>query len=221
MHFIFKFLFIFSLCVPTFAESQSDVVEYIQELTGKVDTLTQKVQELEMRLQILENQLHVKATDAKDSGASTNNTQAQTPDPAKAKTPPAGADRLWADAMAAIQQKNFELAEQKISDFVHFYPDHTHAPEGYYWLGELRLLSNNYLQAQTYYALAYKGFLESDTRKADAGLKIAECYFALDKNKEGCLFLKEIMKLKGKGAAVSTATLKLMDQYWAQHQCGQ
>jgi lipopolysaccharide biosynthesis regulator YciM len=81
------------------------------------------------------------------------------------------------------------------------------------------MINKKYAEAQPYYALGYKAFPESNTRKAEVGLKIAECYFALNKNKEGFLFLKEIMKLQQRGAKISNATLQLMQKYWAQHKC--
>lgn len=194
------------------------VVEYIQELTGKIDALTQLVEELQKRIEILENACRQGALEKKESSDNkipTINTTKEKPK----KLPPSSADRLWSDAIAALQLKKYDIAEQKFADFIHFYAEHANAAEGYYWLGEIKLLNKQYQQAQVYYAGAYKGFLETDTRKADSGLKIAECYFALNKNKEGCLFLKEIMKLQQKGAAISTATLQLMQQYWAKHKC--
>jgi TolA-binding protein len=194
--------------------TQNNIIEYIQELTGKIDELTKAVDELQKRIEVLEHQFSIKSTHNVNVPTSQN-----TKESTRKSSPPANAERLWNDAICALQQKKLEVAEQHFADFIHFYPNHPNVPEGQYWLGEIQLLNKNYAQAQTYYALAYKSFPNTNTRKADAGLKIAECYFALKKNKEGCLFLKELMTLQQKGASVSTATLQLMEQYWAKYKC--
>lgn len=194
------------------------VVEYIQELTGKIDVLTKTIDDLQKRIEILENCHQPTALEKKDLSAKGDLT-AQIAKGKSKKLPPLSADRLWRDAMSALQQKKYEIAEQKFADFVHFYGEASQAAEGYYWLGEIQLLNKQYNQAQIYYASAYKAFLDTDIRKAETGLKIADCYFALNKRKEGCLFLKEVMKLQEKGSAISTATLQLVEQYWAKYKC--
>lgn len=189
---------------------QTGVVEYIQELTGKVDALERTVSELEKRLNILEQHLHLNAS--KEMKAK------------QVKTlPKAGgiptAERLWDDAMCALQQKAYDRASQLFVAFLSAYPNHTNSAHANYWLGEIQQLNKQYAKAQGYYAAAYKSFPKTHERKGEAGLKIAECYFALDKRKEGCLFLKEIMNMKENGGIVSTATLQLMEKYWLHHKC--
>jgi TolA-binding protein len=201
-------------------KADHSVIEYIQELTGKTDALTQLVETLEKRIEILEAASQVRC--AKEKGKTPEKTSAVTSvvsaNP-KRPFPPAGVNQLWNDSQRALQNKKFSAAEQLFFDFVRTYPEHENAPEANYWLGEINLINKKYVEAQSCYALAYKAFLENNPRKADVGLKIAECYFALNKNKKGCLFLKEIMKLKHRGANISNATLQLMQKYWVQHKC--
>jgi TolA-binding protein len=207
----------------TKTESTQPLLDYIQELTGKIDELTRTVDELQKRITVLEvnscpqkqevNQKALPETPAKSSPVS------ETLSAQKADRPTASAEALWSKGTTDLQRKDFASAEKAFVEIVRFYPNHARAPEASYWLGEIFLINKQYTDAQKYYALAYKAFAESDSRKAEVGLKIAECYFALNKNKEGCLFLKEIMKLKQKGANISSATLQLMQKYWAQHKC--
>lgn len=202
------------------AKVEQSVVECVQELTGKLDALTQAVEVLEKRIEILETSCHSKAVEenSKTVEKVVEPELAVVEKPKRSK-PSANADMLWNDGMGALQHKKFDEAAQKFGDLVHFYPEHSAVPEAYYWLGEMQVINKQYAQAQAYYALAYKAFPETNVKKAEVGLKIAECYFALNKNKEGCLFLKEIMKLQQRGATVSSATLQLMQKYWAQHKC--
>lgn len=200
-------------------ESNENIIEYIQELTGKIDELTQRVDELQKRLTLLEVNSYSQQQGASQKSVSANSPASETLAPPKTEKPSASAESLWSEGSAARQRKDFPAAEKAFLEIVRFYPDNTHASESSYWVGEILLMNKNYTEAQKYYALAYKAFPESDSRKAEVGLKIAECYFALNKNKEGCLFLKEIMKLQQKGANISSATLQLMQKHWVQHKC--
>lgn len=203
------------------ADSGQNVIEYIQELTGKIDELTRTVEELQKRITLLEVNSCSQQQETPQKAVPANSSAPETSTPPKTDRPSASAETLWSEGTAALQRKDFPSAEKVFSAIVRFYPDNTHAPESSYWAGEILLMSKKFTEAQKYYAIAYKAFPESDSRKAEVGLKIAECYFALNKNKEGCLFLKEIMKLKQKGANISSATLQLMQKYWAQHRCAE
>lgn len=201
-------------------KAEHSVIEYIQELTGKIDVLTQTIDALEKRIEILETASHARSVEEKgkivekipdvDPGVNVK---------PKRASPPVSADQLWNNGNTALQNKNFAAAEQSFVDLIQAYPEHAHAAEASYWVGEINMINKNYVEAQSYYAFAYKAFPKSNTRKAEVGLKIAECYFALNKNKEGCLFLKEIMKLQQRGAKISNATLQLMQKYWRQYKC--
>jgi TolA-binding protein len=202
-------------------KTEQTVVEYVQELTGKLDALTQTIEALEKRIEILESACHARGVEENSKVVEKEVAEPKlsiVEKPKQAK-PLASADSLWNDGRAALQHKNLDEAAQKLGDLVHFYPEHPAAPEAYYWLGEMLVVNKKHAQAQTYYATAYKAFSETNVKKAEVGLKIAECYFALNKHKEGCLFLKEIMKLQQRGANISSATLQLMQKYWAQHKC--
>lgn len=202
-------------------ESDQNIIEYIQELTGKIDELTRTVEELQKRITLLEVNSCSQQQGAPQKAVSANPPASETLAPPKTDKPSASAESLWSEGSAARQRKDFPAAEKAFSEIVRFYPDNARASESSYWVGEILLMSKNYTEAQKYYALAYKAFPESDSRKAEVGLKIAECYFALNKNKEGCLFLKEIMKLQQKGANISSATLQLMQKHWTQHKCAE
>ena len=203
------------------AESNQNIIEYIQELTGKIDELTRTVDELQQRITLLEVNSCSQQQGTPQKAAPANPSTSETPAPPKTDKPSASAENLWNEGSAALRRKDFSAAEKAFSEIVRFYPDNAHASESSYWVGEVLLMSKKYAEAQKYYALAYKAFPESDSRKAEVGLKIAECYFALNKNKEGCLFLKEIMKLQQKGANISSATLQLMQKQWVQHKCAE
>lgn len=221
-----RFSYLMLVCIfdiqGLFAKDVSDqngMLEYVQELTGKIDTLEKKLEEFERRFQVLEDQLHKKAIAGKE--------QAKTPlvpevalKNKPARTPPSGgSEHLWKEALCVLQQKKLEEAKQKFIDFVRFYPDHSNASEGQYWLGEIQVAAQNYSEAQVFYARAYKGFPDINPRKTEVGVKLADCYFALNKNKEGCIFLKEVMQLQQKGAAITPATLRLLEQLWIKHKC--
>jgi len=200
---------------------QTSVIEYIQELTGKVDELTKIIADLQRRIDAVESALHQKTAPLQTIVKQQDQSLSTLPPKKTLKkpSPHVDADHLWDSALCALEQKQLETAEQCFADFVHFYPKHPNASEAQYWLGEIQLINKKYAQAQIYYALAYKSLSESNPRKADTGLKIAECYFALNKVKEGCLFLKEIMQLQQKGNNISTATLQLMEQFWSKYKC--
>ncbi len=207
-------------------QNQQNVIEYIQELTGKIDELTQIVTDLQRRVETLEDTMHLKSSGAPGKSSPTASKAAldptlKTPESKsnKRSRPSVPSGQLLGDAMTALQHKNYDVATQLLLDLTQYYPEHPDAPEAYYWLGELSLIKQLFPEAQQHYARAYKELPKTNTLKADAGLKIAECYFALKKTKEGCLFLKEIMKLKQDGASVSTATLNLMEEYWKTHKC--
>lgn len=204
------------------AKDRSDhngMLEYVQELTGKIDTLEKKLEDFERRLQTLEEKSHKKAI-AEKSPLKPLPVADQQPKEGLRKSPPnGGPDNLWKEALCAIQQKRVEEAKQKFIDFEHFYPEHPNVPEGRYWLGEIQFAAENYSQAQAFYALAYKGFTDTNPRKTEVGVKLADCYFALNKNKEGCVFLKEVMQLQQKGAAITPATVRLLEQLWFKHKC--
>lgn len=201
-------------------ETKHTVIEYIQELTGKVDALSQVIKALEKRIEILEAASNALGAEEKskicegvpETGGAASASLSRA-------FPRANADQLWNDANTEIQHKKFSEAGRLFISLVKNYPEHEKAPEASYWVGEINMINKKYVEARSYYALAYKKFPETNSRKAEVGLKIAECYFALSKNKEGCLFLKEIMKLQQNGGAVSTATQKLMEQYWKTHKC--
>jgi TolA-binding protein len=225
MRCLYSVLVMFGLVNIVSAEEEKvehNMVEYVQELTGKLDTLTQTIEGLEKRIEILESACHAQAVEEKNKAVekvATEPKSAAAAEKPKRSKPSASADSLWGDGMAALQHKNYDEAAQKLGDLVQFYPEHSAVPEACYWLGEICVINKKYAQAQTYYAPAYKAFPETNLKKAEVGLKIAECYFALNKNKEGCLFLKEIMKLQQRGANISSATLQLMQKYWVQHKC--
>lgn len=200
-------------------EPQQSVIEYIQELTGKIDELTRTVDELQKRITLLEVKSCPQQNDAPQKESSIKESEATTSIKTKTRKPSASAETLWSEGISALQNKNLASAENAFLEIVRLYPESAHTTEASYWLGEVLLVSKNHAEAQKYYALAYKAFPASDSRKGEVGLKIAECYFALNKNKEGCLFLKEIMKLKQNGATISSATLQLIQKYWAQHKC--
>ena len=217
-------LMVFGLVNVVSAEEEKvehSVVEYVQELTGKLDALTQTIELLEKRIEILEAACHARGAEENSKKVEkgvVDSKPASVEKPNRPK-PSVGADRLSSDGLSALQHKNFDEAEQKFLDLVQLYPEHSAVPNACYWLGEIHVIKKQYAQAQAYYARAYKAFPEANVKKAEIGLKIAECYFALNKNKEGCLFLKEIMKLQQRGANISNATLQLMQKYWALHKC--
>jgi TolA-binding protein len=226
MRYLYFALMMFGLVSVVSAEeakAEQNVVEYVQELTGKLDALTQTIEALEKRIEILESACHARGVEEKSKAVEKEAAEPKSSAVGKPKRakPLASADSLWNDGRAALQHKNLDEAAQKLGDLVHFYPEHPAVPEACYWLGEILVVNKKYTQAQTYYATAYKAFSETNVKKAEVGLKIAECYFALNKNKEGCLFLKEIMKLQQHGANVSSATLQLMQKYWAEHKCAE
>lgn len=224
MRYLYACLFTLLLANIISAEEETEhsVIEYIQELTGKIDTLTQTIEVLEKRIEILEATSHMRGVEEKSKRLEKTPEKKQDISLKPTRSAPsASADQLWNDGQMALKNKNFSTAEQLFFEFVHAYPEHGHASEANYWLGEINMINTKYVEAQPFYALAYRAFPESNARKAEAGLKIAECYFALNKNKEGCLFLKEIMKLQQRGAKISNATLQLMQKYWAQYNCGE
>lgn len=165
----------------TKVEPQQSIVEYIQELTGKIDELTRTFDELQKRITLLE----VTSCSQQKDLPQKETPNIKEPDPTqKAKTKPsASAEGLWNEGMSALQHKNFTTAENAFTEFLRFYPENTHATEASYWLGEVLLMRKKYAEAQKYYAIAYKAFTESDSRKSEVGLKIAECYFGLNKKK--------------------------------------
>lgn len=223
MRYLYLCLVMFMLMNIVSAEDETtehSVIEYIRELTGKIDALTQTIESLEKRIEILETAFH--SRNAEEKGKileSTPDTTLVISAKPKRSYPSASADQMWNHGNSALQHKDFAVAQQSFEELIKAYPEHEYAPEAGYWAGEINVTNKKYAEAQPYYALAYKAFPESNARKAEVGLKIAECYFALNKNKEGCLFLNEVMKLQQRGAKISNATLQLMKKYWTQNKC--
>lgn len=209
--------FVFLLTFPILGSLPQDeshgLLEYVQEVTGKLDDALLKLERLEKRLQAVEARLGIKVDSEKPQPEDVKNN-------ASAEGSSESANTIWDKAAKAVFSKELDVAEKYFAEFLKSYQKDDRAPQAYYWLGEIETLRKNITKAQGYYAQAFKQIDVKNKLKTEVGVKLAESYFAQNKHKEGCLFLKEVLKLQQSGCEVSAATTKILENYWLTHKCG-
>ena len=102
-------------------------------------------------------------------------------------------DSLFDYGKESLQNLNYSNAEIAFKGFIKKYPQDDKIPNAYYWLGESLLVRENYPEA----VLAYGEIIKSHKKhnKAAASLlKIGLSFSNLDKKKESCDTLKQILK---------------------------
>jgi outer membrane protein assembly factor BamD (BamD/ComL family) len=100
-------------------KTEHNVIDYVQELTGKIDTMTQVIEALEKRIEILEAASHSRGVEEK--GKSLEKISEVIPVASvspKRTSSSANADQLWNNGNAALQNKNFAEAEQQFADLL-------------------------------------------------------------------------------------------------------
>ena len=102
-------------------------------------------------------------------------------------------DSLFNYGKDSLQNLNYSDAENAFRGFVEKYPKDIKVPSAYYWLGESLFVREKYPDA----VLAYGEIIKNHKKheKAPAGLlKIGISFSNLDKKKESCDALKNILK---------------------------
>ena len=103
------------------------------------------------------------------------------------------ADSLFNYGKDSLQNLNYSDAENAFRGFVEKYPKDVNTPSAYYWLGESLFVREKYPEA----VLAYGEIIKNHKKheKAPASLlKIGISFSNLDKKKESCDALKNILK---------------------------
>ena len=103
------------------------------------------------------------------------------------------ADSLFSYGKDSLQNLNYSDAENAFRGFVEKYPKDVNTPSAYYWLGESLFVREKYPEA----VLAYGEIIKNHKKheKAPASLlKIGISFSNLDKKKESCDALKNILK---------------------------
>ena len=103
------------------------------------------------------------------------------------------ADSLFSYGKDSLQNLNYSDAENAFRGFVEKYPKDVNTPSAYYWLGESLFVREKYPEA----VLAYGEIIKNHKthEKATACLlKIGISFSNLDKKKESCDALKNILK---------------------------
>ena len=102
-------------------------------------------------------------------------------------------DSLFDYGKNSLQNLNYSEAENAFRGFVEKYPKDVNTPSAYYWLGESLFVREKYPEA----VLAYGEIIKNHKKheKASASLlKIGISFSNLDKKKESCDALKNILK---------------------------
>lgn len=188
------------------------MIEYVKEITSGLDEAKKQICSLEARIIALEKKMGITPPRPK---------QPEKPAVSSAVRPSSdSADVLWNKASKALFEKDLKSAEVGFKNFIRSYPKEARASHAYYWLGEIAVLNKDVTLAQKQYANAFKKLPKGDKLKTEVGVKLAETYFSQNQIKQGCLFLKETVKLQYNGCDISPATRRLLERLWQQHKCG-
>lgn len=78
--------------------------------------------------------------------------------PVVLQPPSASSQQAYNDAYGLIRQRNFDEAEVSLAEFVNVYPDNTLTGNGYYWLGEVKLVQGKAREALTAFSTVIQRF---------------------------------------------------------------
>ena len=102
-------------------------------------------------------------------------------------------DSLFNYGKDSLQNLNYSDAEDAFRGFVKKYPKDVNTPSAYYWLGESLFVRKKYPEAVSAYGEIIKNHKKHEKAPASL-LKIAISFSNLDKKKESCDALKNILK---------------------------
>jgi tol-pal system protein YbgF len=92
-----------------------------------------------------------------------------------------------------FMRKDYALAVQTLTDFLHRYPSDRLAPDAQYWLGEALFASQQYRDAAEAF-LAVSTKYETTGRAPDALLRLGQSLAALGEKEAACASLGEVMR---------------------------
>lgn len=109
------------------------------------------------------------------------------------------AARLYENSFAVLRQGDFQKAQVSFQGFLDRYPTHSLAANAKYWLGETYYAGGDYERAARIFAEAYQQY-PSGTKAPDNLLKLALSLSAMDKPRDACVALDQLIKDFATGA---------------------
>jgi len=101
-------------------------------------------------------------------------------------------EEQYRKAFNYLKDKDYKKAEKAFSDFIEGHPENKLAGNAQYWLAETYYVRGNMEEAMKQFAIGYKNYKNSDKAK-DNLLKLAITLGSLDRKKDACLTLKELV----------------------------
>jgi tol-pal system protein YbgF len=102
-------------------------------------------------------------------------------------------DELYSTARALFERENYDVAMEKFSKFLKFFPDTERSDNAQFWIGECYYKQKNYEKAIMAYE-ELKTKYPHGNKIPDAYLKEGLSFFALNDKKGGAIVLKELIK---------------------------
>ncbi len=100
---------------------------------------------------------------------------------------------MYENALELLKQRDYELAEKSLNDFLVQNPNHTLTPNARYWLGETYFVQNKFDAAARIFAEGYQKYPKG-AKAADNLLKLGLSLAATQKIPDACVALKQIAK---------------------------
>jgi len=160
-------------------------------------------------------------TEETDHFTSEENVETVTPPPSSTETPPTGptsagdgvlkppqdADsgprEQYNQAFKLLNQTKYDEAANQFRSFIRQYPKDPLIGNAYYWLGETHYISRDYVKAADTFRQGFEA-LPNGPKAADNLLKLSMSLSAMQKEKEACIVLDQILaKFSKTSAAVS------------------
>ncbi|RBO82857.1 tol-pal system protein YbgF [Marinomonas aquiplantarum] len=113
--------------------------------------------------------------------------------PVSLKTPSAAAKEAYTQAYNLIHQREFAQAEQAFSQFVMTYPDNTLTGNGYYWLGEVKLVQGKSEEALESFNTVIQKF-PGHGKEKDALYKLGTVNDQLGRTEQAKTYLQDVIQ---------------------------
>ncbi len=124
------------------------------------------------------------------------------------RTNPANEQISYLAAYELVKDKQFDEALTAMQTFVTKYPHGGYSANAQYWLGELYMVKNDYLQAIEHFNVVMQEF-PSSSKNAASLLKVGYALAGLGKTAEARAKLQEVVKTFPDTSAAKLATAKL------------
>jgi tol-pal system protein YbgF len=124
---------------------------------------------------------------------STNTLVASPLAPISLQPPTAQAQQAYNDAYNLIRQRNFDEAETAFSKFVKDYPDNSLTGNGYYWLGEVKLVQGKSKEAIEAFSTVIQNF-PGHSKEQDSLYKLGTVSDQLGDTAKAKSYLQDVIR---------------------------